>query len=1106
MSCIVTLKINDYYPKIDSIPYENLICLFTYGDFFVKIPLIQKSNNICKHEIDTISTDIKYNIHVLECNESSLIGISELVIPFIKIKKINAPGTMIQEQKIKLIIDLNTKRKLFGKLINAGDIYLVLSAEVFIPDKKNIIINNEINNININDNMKKKNNNKQIQVRTSNNKNKNMDGTPRTLKKKKMIFEIKSNREIIKKDLLNKNVNNNYNKNNIINYDFSNSEKNLGKFKNKNKLDNNIKIIDFKNKNDSLAKDMKKKLSKKRSPKKKVTILELLEQKIQPLLSNNNIIINNRSNTNSSIGNNNNNLMDISDNKKYNNNTQKILNIKNNNNGIVNNINNILKGTNKKEDIIKSNKYINSLINSQDRIIISPAQNISSPNSYNTHKIKINNSKSKRINTQKKYSNGVNIYNYNIFNDPEMNNNNKLLIRNKRNSSLEAKYIDKYKANQYKDKNQNIKDSFILGHYKLPKIDLSMEMFNRKSYNNKKVVKDIIKKNNSSYSNINNNDITSNNGLLSTDERTEQGLSEIDKIILEKGAELRDQFHNQLKYYNSNNIELNNSTKRNNLNINQLYYHMGDNQIIGAGNYRIKTPKTSQDIDIINNVYDNRSSFSSSQSLKNYFNQEDLKNNYIKLIDLYHLLNTKLSNIIFENNDLYKKLKIYKEKYNNEIKKDDIRNNKINKYDFHFFINSNLKQSFNINVAEKLAYIKNVEGKLYQDIFGYIYNDYEIIRIKEIERVNKLNEDRKLNVLLKTIKSIIIDCGNVSQIFHDDKIKEKLLKDVLIKNNIIEKKEGEENYINLQNFNFNNNNINITNNNSNNNFNYNNKNNNFRKYKNILDEDDMFENKVIREVDEDKEDESNTTSNNKKSKKSTSNNLNEIDDSQNIESICQSHSKNEETSIKNNNNESYNEESEIKNNIPKTPKNEEKIENESITNDKQSELEEENQKINIMKDILINNFKEKYGKKSLFYHLNKNEFLFDDKYNIIVELNNNNEIIIEIEKNKYNLDEFISKFYKSGNEIENKDNNIIGKKNFIYIKKTRKSQNKINIEKNKIEKEENDIKQHQKKRSLKRITDEQSEEEEKQNIKNEEINKEISSDEKQSTNTNNIEN
>ena len=59
-----------------------------------------------------------------------------MVIPLIKIKKISAPGTMIQEQKIKLIIDVNTKRKLFGKLINSGDIYLVLCAEVFIPDKK----------------------------------------------------------------------------------------------------------------------------------------------------------------------------------------------------------------------------------------------------------------------------------------------------------------------------------------------------------------------------------------------------------------------------------------------------------------------------------------------------------------------------------------------------------------------------------------------------------------------------------------------------------------------------------------------------------------------------------------------------------------------------------------------------------------------------------------------------------------------------------------------------------------------------------------------------------------------------------------------------------
>ena len=44
-----------------------------------------------------------------------------MVIPQIKIKKISAPVIMIQEQKLKLIIDVNIKRKLFGILINLGD-------------------------------------------------------------------------------------------------------------------------------------------------------------------------------------------------------------------------------------------------------------------------------------------------------------------------------------------------------------------------------------------------------------------------------------------------------------------------------------------------------------------------------------------------------------------------------------------------------------------------------------------------------------------------------------------------------------------------------------------------------------------------------------------------------------------------------------------------------------------------------------------------------------------------------------------------------------------------------------------------------------------------
>ena len=1103
MSCIITLKINDYYPKIDSIPYENFICLFTYGDFFVKIPLIQKSNNICKHEIETISSDIKYNIHILEYNESSLIGISEMVIPFIKIKKINAPGTMVQEQKVKLIIDLNTKRKLFGKIINSGDIYLVLSAEVFIPDKKNIIINNDLNNININlnDGLKKKNSNKQIKVRISNKTN-NVNGTPRTLKKQKMLIEMKSNREIIKKDISIDNINNNY-QNNSIQYNFNNDEKNkTGTYINKMKLDNNqVKIIDFRNKNENniITKDIKKKISKKRSPRKKITILELLEQKMQNLLSNNNNEINNsRSNTYYSNGNN---TIQNSDTKKNNKTDKKIKNknkIENNNN----NFNNIIKKFNKKDENIKSNKFIYSVINSPD--ILSPNHNIRSPNTIDLTKRKKNNSKGiNRINKQ--YNNDIGLYNK-ILNETEINNYNKLVLKNKRNSSQEEINRDIYKTNNYKEKKHKIKINS-KREPKTPNMDISVDIFQRKS-NNNKLYKDKSKKNNSSYSNININDLTSNNGLLSTDERTEQGLSEIDKIILEKGAELREQFQNQFKYNNSNNKDLNNKSdnsknnRRNSQNINQLYYDMGDNPIIGAGNFTFDTPKISKDFDSINNLYDAKTPLSSSQNMPFYFTQEELKNNYIRLIDLYHLLNQKLSKIIFENNDLYKKLRIYKEYKNNEIQKQKLKQYKKYNYEYNYYINANMIQSLNVNVLEKLSYIKNIENKLYQEIFDYTYDDYEIIRIKEIERVNKLNEERNLNILLKVLNCIVIDCGNVSQIFKGDMKKQNLLKDVLAKNNIIEKKEGDVGYINLQNINFNNN------------INYKyNKFNKYNKYNNILNEDDIFEDKVIREVDEDKEEEESVYSGSNKEKNTF--NFNATYNSQNIESIRQS-LKNEENEISNNNNnnEKINEEKEKI--IEEIEKNEENLENNYINNennDNQNEIEE-NKKINIMKDILINNFKEKYGKKSLFTHINKTEFLFDNKYTIFVELINNNEnydIIIEIDKNKYNIEEFISIYYKNDNQNETENNNNKKEKNkFVYKKKISHKHNKIN-EKKKDKEEENyssvnndnsvnienndnnnnDNNVHQKKRRKRRIIDDDSEEEEEQKKNKKENNEEI---------------
>ena len=110
-----------------------------------------------------------------------------------------------------------------------------------------------------------------------------------------------------------------------------------------------------------------------------------------------------------------------------------------------------------------------------------------------------------------------------------------------------------------------------------------------------------------------------------------------------------------------------------------------------------------------------------------------------------------------------------------------------------------------------------------------------------------------------------------------------------------------------------------------------------------------------------------------------------------------------------------------------------------------------------MKDILINKFKEKNENNKTFRHINKNEFLFDEKYNVYAYLNNNNEIIIEIENIKYNLEEFISIYCKDENKRE--------KDTFIYKRKISQIKNKGNFDNKKDKEEDNEnlVNEHQKK-------------------------------------------
>ena len=866
MNCLITFKINDYSPKLESIPYQNYVCLFTCGDFKGKILFSQYNNNICAHEINKINSDMKYIIHILDSNSSSLIGMCELIIPLIKLRQINPPCTIIQEQKLKIIIDMNTKRKLFKTLINSSDIFLFLRAEIFIPNLKNIGCNDT----------------DKIEVTRNNlnrkNKNINKKELSNTNKKKKIIKDIVNNKEMVRNDL-----NISYNKNNrTINYDNKNNFL-TNKSQLMNEIKNSFKKIDEINLSSKGIK--KSKINQKRSPKKRVTILELMEQKMQPL------------------------LLNINEETK---------------NDKENNLNK------------NSNKKINIKINKSGKKLASPKQK---------SEIK------KDINSIEKHS-SIN--------------------------QIKSKNSKEFSTNTYQIKRRGSKGLFNRINQKMDDINLNYDI-NRNLYNinfNKdKLSYDkipITKSREQSIIEI--DDINSNYGILSTDERTEQVLSGLDKTILEKSTKLRDIFEEQIK-------NINNHKKF-------------------TGTLYIKEKRINQDMEIQdNNIIINKSSLGTIYNNSMIISQEKVKNNYLLLIDLYSLLSQKLSKTISENIFSNNKLKLLKEEFNHEKKKINLIKRNKDDIAFNSLYNINLNHLLKSKILEQLIYTKNLERKLYQSIFNFDINDYEIIRQKEIERVNKLNNGRKINILLKLIKDVIFDIGNISQIFNNDIYKQNILKQILDKNNIKEKEQGTEDCVNLfglklkNNFNFGNNNF------------------------------ESIENNIIKEVDEEKEDESDYYSSNKKNNQDY-------------------YSKNVLDEIK-----------ECSNNINEIKNKKEQNENENDINiNKNNGVEEldENKKIEIMKDILINKFNE--NKK--FEYLEKNEFLFDNKFKIKSSLTNNNEIIIEFDNNKYNLDLFKSIFCQKETNNNNKD-----KKNFIYTKKIM-SQN-----------------EHKKHRRKKRIIDDSEEDE-----------------------------
>ena len=587
-SCSIIIKIKDYFPKVDSIPYKNFICLFTCGENEGQLPLISQETENIQHQLKNITSDIKYKIHVLDYNDMSLIGMCEMIIPYNIISQIKPPNGFIQEQQKKLLIDVNTKRRLFGTVLNMGDIYLNIYSEIYLSEK------NSITNIKSNKSVKRK------KILSPNNKK--IDGSPKTVHKKKLIMKMNSDRQALI----------NLNKNNLCSLEIpQNNNFNSNRKHEKNGNSNNV----IKPNNSFNYKEIK--------------------------LNKNGILTNDKINN-----------ISLRENK----NKQKSRD-------------NIIKKSKDKKNYINNNKenknnaYKNNLLN---RII--------------------------KTETNKNYKN-------------EIHENKKINKLNKGNKQ-------QHKQNNILENEKNKYDYNIKTENKIPTIE------NLDSISIPKSNKNYIKKNNIPSPKVNN--------ALFLNNPEDRELHDIDEKISLKNLEIKKDYNN-LKFKNEENAQI------------------------------------------------------------------EVKNNIIKILEFYFLINQKLLKVHKKNTVLNKKFNMYKENLLNELKKNNKLTQKKTNEEIEKFVNINVNGAVNEKFIREMIKLKKSEFKIYQNIFNLFYYDYDVLKWKEQEKNKKMEESVKVDLLLVVFKNLIKNYGNVSQIFMDDLQKQSILKKCLNKYNLVEKNENEVN-------------------------------------------------------------------------------------------------------------------------------------------------------------------------------------------------------------------------------------------------------------------------------------------------------------------------
>ncbi len=193
------------------------------------------------------------------------------------------------------------------------------------------------------------------------------------------------------------------------------------------------------------------------------------------------------------------------------------------------------------------------------------------------------------------------------------------------------------------------------------------------------------------------------------------------------------------------------------------------------------------------NVYMNESN-------NEYINQKVVKDNIESLYNFHLLLILKLDILMKKRNELknfyYSNLE--KIKYVNMQRK---QLNHLNLNSQYQKIKINLNSKCNNNIYKKQCQTHKKEFKIFQNIFNSYYFEYDILKYKESLLTKNMDIDDKLNLLISCVRASVYSYGNISQIYEDDEDSKIKLKALLFRYKIKEIEEENINNNNNKNYN-----------------------------------------------------------------------------------------------------------------------------------------------------------------------------------------------------------------------------------------------------------------------------------------------------------------